>query len=228
MEKELLKDIIQWDSENWSQPLKYWEKILSGKREKLNCLELGSREGGLSLWLALKGYLVISSDLEKAEETAKPLHQKYNLSRKIFYEDIDATSIPYENHFDIIIFKSILGGIGRFNNIEKQKEVIAQIYKALKPGGKFLFAENTRATILHHFFRKRFTNWGSSWRYVSINEMKEFLSVFKSMKMKTTGFAGVFGRTEFQKRFLGKMDKYFFNYIIPSSWKYIFYGFAEK
>ena len=58
--------------------------------------------------------------------------------------------------------------------------------------------------------------------------MKEFLTVFSSMEAKTTGFAGVFGRTENQKRFLGKIDRYFFNYIFPSTWKYIYYGVAKK
>ncbi len=228
MEKELIKDIIQWDSENWSQPLLFWGERLSSENKALKCLELGCREGGLSLWLALKGYSVVSSDLEKTEMVAKPLHQKYNLQDKIIYQDINATSIPYENYFDIIIFKSILGGIGRNNNLKMQQEVILQIHKALKPGGKFLFAENTRATILHRFFRKTFTKWGSTWRYITISEMKEFLTVFSSIETKTTGFAGVFGRTENQKRFLGKIDRYFFNYIFPSTWKYIYYGVAKK
>ena len=154
MEKELIKDIIQWDSENWSQPLLFWGERLSNENKALKCLELGCREGGLSLWLALKGYSVISSDLEKTEMVAKPLHQKYNLQDRIIYQNINATSIPYENYFDVIIFKSILGGIGRNNNLKMQQEVILQIHKALKPGGKFLFAENISATILHRFFRK--------------------------------------------------------------------------
>ncbi len=228
MEKELLRDIIQWDSENWSQPLRYWGEELSGEKKTLKCLELGCREGGLSLWLALKGYTVISSDLDKTEELAKPLHQKYNVKEKINYKNINATSIPYENYFDIIIFKSILGGIGRNNNREIQRDVILQIHKALKPGGKLFFAENMRATLLHQFFREKFTKWGASWRYISIDDMNEFLSVFSNFDAKATGFAGVFGRTESQKIFLGKADRYFFNYIFPKKWKYIYYGIATK
>ena len=38
------------------------------------------------------------------------------ISSLIIYQDIDATNIPYENYFDIIVFKSIIGGIGRNNN----------------------------------------------------------------------------------------------------------------
>jgi SAM-dependent methyltransferase len=228
VEKNLLADILQWDSGNWFKPLKYWEEKLSGEKRELKCLELGCREGGLSLWLALKGHEVLSSDLENTEEVAKPLHRKYNLSDKIVYKDIDATSIPFENYFDIVVFKSILGGIGRNDNKGIQHLVIQQIYKSLKPGGKLLFAENTRASLLHRFFRKRFTNWGNSWRYVSQSEMKEFLSDFSKVEMKSTGFCGVFGRSESQKKLLSIADRCLFNYIFPSSWKYIVYGITTK
>ena len=147
---------------------------------------------------------------------------------RIIYENIDATKIPYENYFDVIIFKSILGGIGRNDNKEIQQNVIREIYKALKPGGKLLFAENLCATRLHSLFRNKFTNWGSSWRYLSLKEMNEFLSDFLSFAIETTGFLGVFGRSENQKRFLGKTDRALFNAITPSSWKYITYGVATK
>jgi len=226
--KDLKREILQWDTINWSLPLDFWERNLPEAKGKLICLELGCREGGLSLWLALKGHIVIASDLQDTQTTASPLHRKYQLESQITYRDVNALSIPYENYFDIIIFKSILGGIGRNNNLENQRLVIDQIYKALKPGGRLLFAENGRATMLHEFFRKNFTKWGQSWRYVSVREMEDFLSPFSKVTIKTTGFTGVFGRTEKQKILLGKSDKYFFDKIIPASWKYIIYGVAVK
>ncbi len=96
--------IFQWDTRNWSKAMPCWEKEIA----QLNtgkALELGGREGGLSLWLAGKGFDVICSDLEGAEATALPLHAEYGVTAKISYADIDATAIPFENHFDIIIFK---------------------------------------------------------------------------------------------------------------------------
>ena len=228
MNNIFLRDVLQWDFINWSLPLQFWEDKLSGEKKELKCLELGSREGGLSLWLALKGHSVITSDLINAEVSAKPLHKKYNVDKNIIYSDIDATLIPYENHFDIIVFKSILGGIGRNDDSEKQRLVLKQIHKALKHGGKLFFAENIRATLLHRFFRKNFTRWGKEWRYVSVKELGEYLSDFSQVEINTTGFTGVFGRTENQKNLLGKADKYFFTKIIPSSWNYIAYGAAVK
>ncbi len=154
MTKELTKDIIQWDIKSWSKALGYWDSNIDWSKVQ-NGLELGGRQGGLSLWLALKGKQTICSDLK---DTAEPLHLRYNVTSLIEYQDIDATNIPYENHFDIKVFKSIIGGIGRNYNYEIQQKVFKEIYKALKPGGKLLFAENLIASSVHQKLRKKFVN----------------------------------------------------------------------
>ena len=154
MTDKLTSDIIQWDVRSWSEALKYWEQHVNWSTIH-NGLELGGREGGLSLWLALKGIKTVCSDLHGVKEAASPLHQRYDVSSLITYKDIDATNIPYENHFDVIAFKSIIGGIGRNDNIEMQKKTFSEIYKALKPGGKLLFAENLAASPLHQTLRKK-------------------------------------------------------------------------
>lgn len=165
MNIQLIKDNIQWDVLTWSKAIAYWEKNVDWSKVE-HCLELGGRQGGLSLWLAMKGKKVICSDLEDVELTAKSLHRKYNIENEISYEDIDATNIPYVEYFDVIVFKSIIGGIAKIGIIEVQKKVFQEIYKALKPGGILLFAENLVASPLHQFARKKFNKWGDYWRYV--------------------------------------------------------------
>ena len=160
--------------------------------------------------------------------TAEPLHKKHNVTGFIRYEDIDATSIPYENHFDVIVFKSIIGGIGYDNNKAAQQKAFREMYKALKPGGKLLFAENLTASSLHRKLRSRCAGWGSAWRYVTVDELYEFLSDFSSKKIISTGFSAVFGRTETQRNFLTILDRGFFNHVTPGSWKYLGYGVAVK
>lgn len=227
MTQEITKDILQWDIKSWSKALRYWEDTTHWSLVK-NGLELGGREGGLSLWLSLKGITTVCSDLSNVKETAEKLHLKYNVTSHISYQDIDATNIPYENHFDVIVFKSIIGGIGSNNNIAIQQKVFKEIHKALKPGGKLLFAENLIASPLHQWLRKRFVNWGSRWRYVSNDEMKNFLQDFSSYEIKATGVLGTFGRNENQRKFLSTLDQLLLNPICPNNWKYIVYGFATK
>jgi SAM-dependent methyltransferase len=227
MTKELTKDIIQWDIKSWSKALSYWDnKIDWGKIE--NGLELGGREGGLSLWLALKGKTIVCSDLNDVQKTAEQLHIRQNISSLIKYQDIDATNIPYENYFDIIVFKSIIGVIGRNDSYDRQQKVFREIYKALKPGGKLLFAENLIASPFHQRLRKKFVRWGNKWRYVSIEEIKEFLNEFSSYDIQTTGVLATLGRNEKQRNALATIDKLFLNKVCPDKWKYIAYGIAEK
>jgi len=227
LKRNLIADIIQWDVESWSPILNYWEKEINWNDVKTS-LELGAREGGLSLWLALKGKEVICSDLKNTEASAKTLHQKYNVGSMINYQDIDATNIPYENYFDLIIFKSVIGGIGMNNNIGAQKKVFEEIHKALKPGGKLLFAENLAASPIHQFFRKLFNKWGDYWRYISLEEIKGLLQDFLSFKFKTTGVFSTFGRTEKQRSVIARFDKYIANNLLPHKWRYIIYGIAKK
>lgn len=225
MDKALLRDVLQWDVGSWKPALYFWEKNVNWKNVN-RALELGGREGGLALWLGLKGIDTVCSDLMDVEKTAGGLHEKYGVAMR--YEDVNATAIPYENHFDIIVFKSIIGGIGRDGNKQNQDLVFKQVYKALKPGGKLLFAENLAASRLHRFLRSRFVKWGSSWRYVTLGEMQDFLRDFSEFEIKVTGFSAAFGRSETQRNFLSVADKAFFNHIVPASWKYICYGIAEK
>lgn len=227
MTKELTKDIIQWDVKSWSKALSYWDSKVEWNKIQ-HSLELGGREGGLSLWLALKGKSVVCSDLKDVQKTAEQLHKRHHVSTWITYQDIDATNIPYEEYFDLIVFKSIIGGIGRNDNYKNQHKVFKEIYKALKPGGKLLFAENLAASAVHRRLRKRFVQWGSSWRYVSLDEMKKFLSDFSYYDIKTTGLLGTFGRTERQRNVLSAVDDLVLNKICPDRWKYICYGIAEK
>ena len=227
MTEQLAKDIIQWDIKSWSKALTYWDSHTDWDNIQ-NGLELGGREGGLSLWLALKGKETVCSDLKDVKKTAEQLHLKHKISSLIKYQDIDATNIPYENHFDVIVFKSIIGGIGSNDNYEIQQKVFKEIYKALKPGGKLLFAENLVASKFHQQLRKKFVNWGNSWRYVSIKEMETFLKDFSSFDLNTTGVLGTFGRNEVQRNILSTLDELVFNKVCPDSWKYITYGMAEK
>ncbi len=227
MDKQLLTDIVQWDIRNWSQALEFWDRNVDWDSVH-TCLELGARDGGLSLWLGLKNKAVVCSDLENNRPWALVHHKKYNLDSRIEYATIDATAIPYENHFDIVTFKSVLVNVGWGDNRQRQQTAIDQIYKALKPGGKLLFAENLTGSLLHRFVRKRCVHWGAWCRYVTTDEMRTFLQRFSRCEMRTTGVLGVFGRTERQRSILSAMDQALLNRVTPERWRYLVYGIATK
>ena len=220
------KDILAWDIRNWSRALKYWEKFVQPTK-KLKCLELGAHKGGISLWLASKGHEVVCSDIDDVNEEVKKFHKQFQMNGTISYEKIDATSIPYENYFDIIILKSVLGGVGRQANTDKVHLAIAEIHKALSSGGVFLFAENLNGTKLHVIIRESVKTWvKNNWNYLKLKDIKNLFKKFKEFNYKTTGFLGAFGFYEPIRNIFGVFDA-LLNFL-PGNWHYIIYGYTKK
>ncbi len=226
--RELLNDVIEWDICNWSHALEYWQDHSNLELKSANILELGSRNGGLSLWAALNGGNVLCTDLNGPTSKAQEKHKRYNIENRIRYGKLSALDIKYRNHFDIVMFKSVLGGIGYNSNKSAQKKAINQIFHSLKEGGEFWFAENLIASPLHKFLRKNYVNWGNAWGYVTVNEMTEYLSAFSNVNYTTLGFLATFGRNESQRKFLGILDNKVLNKVVPKHWHYIIIGVAKK
>ena len=227
MSKQLIEDIIEWDVKNWSRSLRFWANFIELKDGGKNCLELGGRRGGLSLWLAINGHKVICSDVESPELEASKKHVKYSCIQNVRYESINATDIPYENKFDIVVFKSILGGISGNGRDELKQKAIFEIHKSLKPNGKLLFAENLESSVIHKMLRRNFISWGDRWNYLKFQEIDSLFSIFGNVQYETTGFFGAFGRSERQRRLLSHFDSVI-KPIIPKSKRYVVFGVAVK
>jgi SAM-dependent methyltransferase len=223
-----LADFIEWDIRNWSAALDFWLAHTSLDLRECSALELGSRNGGLSLWMALQGARVVCSDVQRPPHTAARLHRSRGVLHLIEYEAIDAIHIPYTSRFDVVLFKSILGAIGRSGDKRLQSQAVREMHRSLKPGGELFFAENLVGCPAHRFFRRKFVEWGTTWRYVSIAEMQEFLSPFSSVHYKTVGFTAAFGRSELQRNALAVLDRAIVDYLVPETWRYIVVGVAKK
>jgi SAM-dependent methyltransferase len=220
------REVCGWDVVNWSAALRIWgPHAASGS---LDCLEVGSGPGGCSLWLACQGHRVVCSDFYDGPNLAAvELHNAHGVSDRIKYEVIDATAIPYTEQFDIVLLKSVLGGIWASRGTEGLYRTVREIHKALRPGGKFLFAENLRASRFHAYCRRRFVRDDSSWLYPTIERMKDLLSPFARVEYKTFGFLGTFGRNEAQRKMLGYLDKVLVP-LLPPDYRYIMAGVAFK
>lgn len=176
---------------------------------------------------ALMGCQVCCTDLQDPIKTAGSLHQRYGVEDRITYQALDALELDEEEVFDIICFKSVLGGVGHHNNYKAQQKMMENIYRALKPGGYLFFAENTTASPLHRFLRKRFISWSGFWRYVTLEEIDELCRPFSEIRHKNFGFLGTMGRNESQRVFLGSIDQ-LLDRFIPAAAKYCVSVVAKK
>jgi SAM-dependent methyltransferase len=221
----LIRDIVGWDVSTWSTAVEFWDGEL-GPSEPLQCMEIGAGPGGPSLWLALQGHAVLCTNFQNTRGQAEPLHQRYGVTG-VTYEDVDATRIPFENRFDLIIFKSLLGGVG--SDLAAQQRAVDGMLRALKPGGRLFYAENLRSTWFHRAARAiAYRLRRSSWRFVSVNEMDHLLAGFESHELYTTGSLALFGVTEGQRRALAVLDDAVFNRLTPARLRYVSYGVATK
>lgn len=221
--------LFQWDVLNWSQALPFWVSRTRLDLSGVRALEIGAGEnGGLSLWLASLGAQVVCSDCDKRLAKAQEFHQGFQLSGRIDYEVLDAMAIPYQDHFDVVLFKSVLGSIGNRMYLENQQAAVLEMHKALRPGGELLFAENLIGTWAHMALRRRFGAARYKWRYLSLGEFHEVLRPFDSYTLKTCGFVGALGRNHLQRQLLGGVDALLFNWLIPPSMRYIVFGVARK
>lgn len=122
---------VQWDVRNWSRAVEFWVETCGPSAfSGAQVLEVGSRDGGLSLWFAEQGASrVVCSDLAGPSPDAKALHADFGVSNRIEYASIDATQIGRGGSFDVVAFKSVLGGVGGVGGHPAQ----ARRYEACTP-----------------------------------------------------------------------------------------------
>ncbi len=231
--KEFQQDVLEWDTVNWRRAVDFWDVASICQGKSLRVLDVGARSGGLSLLFGCAGQegiadytSIVCSDLSNPSETAGPLHQKYGLESRVSYAVVNAVELEAVEEYDVVCFKSVLGGIGYGDNKAAQEAAVRNMYRALRPGGYLVFAENLAATRVHQFLRKKFNRW-NSWRYITIAEVQAFCSDFSDVRWRCFGFLGTLGRSERQRRFLGRIDQ-IFDCLLPDNAKYIISVVAKK
>ncbi len=227
IDRKLIEDVFEWDVLSWSQAISFWANGCKKVSEK-KVLELGARGGGLTLLFALAGAEVICSDFGGPSAAAEILHNQYEVAERVKYADIDATAISFPNDsFDIVTFKSVLGGIAGNGNIAARERAICEILRVLKPGGFLLFAENLTGSGFHSFMREKFVRWGQRWNYLALEDVPKVFESFGSLKYSNWGFFASFGFNGKQRNALFYLDKLVAP-LIPERSRYIIFGIAQK
>lgn len=227
--RDLLADIFGWDVITWSSSLEHWQRHATVDFTRSTALEIGAgQSGGVSLWLALQGCDVLCSTIDDVPADVRALHRRYGVAHRIRYARLDVLDLSDHEAYDVIAFKSVLGGIGANGREDLQARAMTRLHAALKPGGNLLFAENLIATRVHAALRARFGAGKDGWRYLTVREMDELLRPFASVHSKTAGFFGARGASETQMRMSGALDRFLCRWLVPASWQYVLMGTAIK
>jgi SAM-dependent methyltransferase len=227
--RDLLCDIFGWDVITWSSSLEHWQRYVTVDLTRSTALEVGAgQNGGLSLWLALQGCDVVCSTLGDVPPGVRALHRRYGVGHRIRYARLDVLDLHERDAFDIIAFKSVLGGIGANDHPERQRDAIARLHRALRSGGNLLFAENVAATRVHAAFRARFGAGKDGWCYPTVREMSSLLRPFTARHCGTAGFLGTWGASDLQRRSSGAVDAFLCRWLVPAAWQYMMMGVAIK
>ena len=225
-----LKDVVEWDVATWSRAVRHWEAVLRSSESAPDYgLELGARHGGVSCFFAVDfGCRMACTDVKPSGDAEK-LHARHGVEKQITYRSADACDIPWDDEtFDFVVFKSILGVVGARGQRERQAVAVKEIHRVLKPGGRLFFAENLRASKLHELARKWFVPWGTSWSYVTLEELQALLCVFDSCELHSTGFSSAFvPRPESLRTACAAIDNSVLRWL-PKAWNYVGYGHAVK
>ena len=203
-DRELMGDILEWDVRNWSRALAFWDgeaRAIAAEKPGFSVLDIGARGGGISLYWALLGADVLCSEITGEFDQARALHAKYGVADRVRYEALDAANVldkpfPYREAFDVITFKSVLGGVGVGDDtLFNQVAMFENIYNALKPGGRLFFCENLIGSPLHMRARAMLTDHVGSWHYVTVGKALALADRFESVDYRTFGYFGLFARS---------------------------------
>lgn len=231
----LIKDVIEWDIENWFGVLSHWSPWLSElDKNTAKILCLGERNGGLSLWFALQGFRVICSDFGGPKEVAHLMHKRYGVAHLVEYSDLNIFELPYsENAFDVVACKSVIGGLKldrkdkNTRTLANQKLAVEEVRRILKPGGLYLGAENMRGTILHSGARKLLKGDKIGWRHFQVSEVHALFENFGDTRFKFFGFLGSYYKYRLLNIVTSNIDS-MLSTLLPKGWQYIVFIVARK
>jgi SAM-dependent methyltransferase len=132
-------------------------------------LEVGANKGGLSLFFSWLGCKVICSDVTAAYlAKAQDLHRQWDRCCSYLAADLRILPVRSES-IDIVIMKSVLGGIYACAGRETASASLKEIYRVLRKGGCCILLEQLAGDPVSRWVRGR-TSPGYEWHYFKSEE----------------------------------------------------------
>lgn len=150
---------IQWDADKYTKDFSFVHQYGNGAAELIDCekgsslIDLGCGNGALTKALQEKGFRVIGMD--SSEELLETARRKYP---DIPFIRTDAADFSVEEAVDAVFSNAVFHWIDR----EKQAQMLACVYRALKKEGQFVFefGGHGNNALIHGALREAFSEHG--------------------------------------------------------------------
>lgn len=153
---------IRWDAAKYTRDFSFVPQYGSAlldliEGEHLSVLDLGCGNGALTRELAARGH--DAQGLDASGELLEIARAHYPELR---FRQGDAVCFEAERPFDAVFSNAVLHWIDR----ERQPELIAHVFRALKPGGQFVFELGGRGNnaLIHAALAREFERRGLAYR----------------------------------------------------------------
>lgn len=146
---------VMFTEEAWQRAEQSCDALVSllGLAPGAKILDLACGPGRFALPLAKRGFRVVGLDIcEVYLEQARAKAKEQGLNIQFLQGDMRA--IPFENEFDAVI--NLFTSFGYFEREEDHLQVLKEVRKSLKPGGRFLLELQNRDWLIKNF---RPRNW---------------------------------------------------------------------
>ncbi len=140
---------IMFDEEAWQRAEQSCDALVSllGLQPGAKILDLACGPGRFAIPLAKRGFRVVGLDIcDVYLEQARVKAQEQGLQIEFIHGDM--RSIPFEREFDAVI--NLFTSFGYFEREEDHLQVLKEVHKSLKPGGRFLLELQNRDWLIKH------------------------------------------------------------------------------
>lgn len=141
---------IMFHEEAWQRAEQSCDALISllGLAPGAKILDLACGPGRFAIPLAKRGFRVVGLDIcELYLDQARAKAQEHRLQIEFVHGDMRA--IPFENEFDAVI--NLFTSFGYFEREEDHLQVLREVRKSLKLGGRFLLELQNYHWLIKHF-----------------------------------------------------------------------------
>jgi hypothetical protein len=223
--RALVEDCCGWNKKTWADAVEFAISALPDDLREKKIIEIGaSDKSTVAPIFATRGAHVLCSYYSKPPGFIENSQLKYVRSKYHIEEipTIETSVTELSGRYDVIIMKSVLGGVFRNDNYKDLGTLIRRLLRDnVSVGGAILTIDNGYIAPFHKLRRHRGTG-GNSWSYLAQHKLTESLADL-DVTIKGFGYLNVasaslqFGRNcEFLNSLVYYLDKAMISLIGPS------------